>query len=159
MPANELFFRVNNGNWIDAYTNYGISLDDTAMSKIMTPAPNKSPVENKSDLEHGKRVVRSTSGVKKDERNLSLTLNMTASSMATFLTNYGKFCTEILDKGFFDMYVSHQDYTENNQTKHVIYRLTYIDCNQYREFMFGIGKYTLNVNEPDPTNRGMTSSW
>ena len=95
MAANTLWFRVPGGSWIDAYTRYGISLDDTAMSKLMTPAPNKDVVENKSDLEHGKRVERSVTGVKKDERNVSIILNLTASTKAQFLIYYGLFCTEI----------------------------------------------------------------
>lgn len=151
MAASTLYFRVNGGNWIDAYTRYGISLEETSLSKLMTPAPNKAPVENKSDLQHGKRVVRNTSGVKKDERNVSLILNMSASTKAQFLTNYGLFCTEILDKGFFDIKTSYQS--------GVIYRFTYLDCTQFREFVLGIGKYTLSLNEPDPTNRGTNDSW
>ncbi len=151
MVANTLWFRVPGGTWVDAYTRYGISLDDTAMSKLMTPAPNKDVLENKSDLEHGKRVNRSSDGVKKDERNVSIILNLTASTKAQFLTKYGLFCTEILDKGFFDIKTAYQD--------GVVYRMTYLDCTQFSEFVFGIGKYTLSLNEPDPTNRGTTDSW
>ena len=44
-------------NGKDAYTTWGISMDDTSLSALMTPAPNKDLVENKSRLEHGKRVI------------------------------------------------------------------------------------------------------
>ena len=44
-------------NGKDAYTTWGISMDDTSLSALMTPAPNKDLVENKSRLEHGKRVM------------------------------------------------------------------------------------------------------
>lgn len=49
MPQEELFI-----NGKDAYTTWGISMDDTALSALMTPAPNKEFIENKSRMEHGK---------------------------------------------------------------------------------------------------------
>ena len=151
MVSNKLYLRIPGGEWIDSYANYGITLEETSMSKLMTPAPNKESVENKSDLQHGKRLIRNSSGVMKDERNVSLILNFSASSKEQFLTMYGRFCSEILDNGFIDMKC---DYQPN-----VIYRMTYLDCTQFREFEMGIGKYTLSLNEPDPTNRGTTDKW
>ena len=117
----------------------------------MTPAPNKEALENKSDLQHGKRVDRDTDDVVKDERNFSLILNITASSEEEFLTRYGRFCTDFLDKGFFDIRTPYVPDT--------IYRVTYLDCTQFTEFDRNIGKYTLSLNEPDPTNRGVTDKW
>ena len=63
-------------NGKDAYTTWGISMDDTSLSALMTPAPNKEFTENVSRLNHGKSVL--TDGVRKDERNLTLQLNLTA---------------------------------------------------------------------------------
>lgn len=51
-------------------------MDDTALSALMTPAPNKEFIENKSRMEHGKRVI--TADPKKDERDLTLQINLTA---------------------------------------------------------------------------------
>lgn len=45
MPQEELFI-----NGKDAYTTWGISMDDTALSALMTPAPNKEFIENKSRM-------------------------------------------------------------------------------------------------------------
>ena len=61
-------------NGKDAYAAWGISMDDTSLSALMTPAPNKDLIENKSRLEHGKLVI--SSNPKKDERNLILQLNL-----------------------------------------------------------------------------------
>ena len=151
MVKNRIYMRVPGGAWIDSYERYGITLEETSMSKLMTPAPNKEAVENKSDLQHGKRIIRDSSAVKKDERNVSLILNMSASSKESFLTRYGMFCTEILDNGYIDIRVSY--------LSDVIYRMTYLDCTQFMEFEMGIGKYTLSLNEPDPTNRGAVDKW
>lgn len=152
MPSNTLFIkRPNDSAWTDAYTRYGVSLEQTSLSKLMTPAPNKEIVENKSDLQDGKRITRDVTSPKKDERNISLILNITAASKSDFLSKYGLFCTEILDKGFFDMKTS---YIPNT-----IYRMTYLDCTQFQEFMMGMAKFTLSLNEPDPTNRGITDKW
>ena len=45
-------------NGKDAYTTWGISMDNNALSELMTPSSNKTFIENESRLEHGKRVVR-----------------------------------------------------------------------------------------------------
>ena len=44
MPQEELFI-----NGKDAYTTWGISMDDTALSALMTPAPNKEFIEKACD--------------------------------------------------------------------------------------------------------------
>lgn len=151
MPAQTTYIRTPQGAWKDLFTEYGISLDETAVTKLMTPAPNKEVVENKSSLQHGKRVTRETSDTRKEDRNVSLGINFIAASQADFLTKYGKFCTEILDEGFFDIKTAYVPDT--------IYRLTFIDCPQFQEFDRRMAKFTLNVNEPDPTNRGVNDKW
>jgi hypothetical protein len=40
----------------DAYTTWGISMDTSSLSALMTPPPMKEFIENKSRLENGKRV-------------------------------------------------------------------------------------------------------
>ena len=45
-------------NGKDAYTTWGISMDNNALSELMTPSSNKTFIENESRLEHGKRAVR-----------------------------------------------------------------------------------------------------
>lgn len=149
MPAATTFIRIPNGDWQDLY-DYGVSLSETAVSKLMTPAPNKDHTENESALQHGKRVMRDTTAVKKKERNISLELNIYGKNQTDFLYNYGNFCNNILDKGFFDI--------KTIYVPNTVYRLTYLDCTQFEEFRLELGKFVLNVNEPDPTNRGVNST-
>ena len=57
-------------NGKDAYTTWGISMDNNALSELMTPSSNKTFIENESRLEHGERVVIANPRV--DVRNLTL---------------------------------------------------------------------------------------
>ena len=63
-------------NGKDAFTAWGLSLDDTSLSALMTPAGNKPFIENKSRSMQGKRVL--PLNPKKDERTLVLSINITA---------------------------------------------------------------------------------
>ena len=133
----ELF--INNK---DAYLEWGVSMDDTSLSALMTPAPNKELIENASRLNHGKSVI--TDGAKKDERNLTLQLNLTAPDKDAFFERYESFCEE-LDSGVLEIRTKYQPTT--------LYRTIYLSCSQFSQFMQGIGKFVLKLNEPDPTNR------
>lgn len=126
----------------DAYLEWGVSMDDTSLSALMTPAPNKELIENSSRLNHGKSVI--TNGVKKDERNLTLQLNLTAPDKDTFFERYESFCKE-LDGGVLEIRTKYQPA--------ILYRTIYLSCNQFNQFMQGIGKFVLRLNEPNPMNR------
>ncbi|WP_298072229.1 hypothetical protein [uncultured Bacteroides sp.] len=129
-------------NGKDAYDTWGISMADTSLSALMTPAPNKEYIENKSRLEHGKRVI--TENVKVDERSLSLEIHLTATHKDQFFERYLSFCEE-LKKGALEIKTSYQ--------KDVIYRMIYKSCSQFSQFMQGIGKFTLKLEEFNPENR------
>ena len=88
MPKGELF--INNK---DSYANWGISMDTSSLSTLMTPPPNKGFIENKSRLEHGKRIITTTPKI--DERNLTLTINLTAKNEDDFFEKYNSFCQEL----------------------------------------------------------------
>lgn len=77
----------------DAYTTWGISMDTSSLSALMTPPPMKEFIENKSRLENGKRVITSDSKI--DERNITLTFNLTAKSEDQFFVRYNSFCEEL----------------------------------------------------------------
>ena len=131
-------------NGKDAYAAWGISMDDTSLSALMTPAPNKDLIENKSRLEHGKLVI--SSNPKKDERNLILQLNLTAPDRDTFFSRYDNFCNE-LNFGILEIKTKYQPT--------VVYRMIYQSCQQFSQFMQGIGKFALKLNEPNPNNRNV----
>lgn len=137
MPKGELFI-----NGVDAYIEYGISMDSSALSALMTPSPNKEFIENKSRQEHGKRVVNVNP--KKDERDLSLSFHIKASNRDDFMEKYGKFCL-VLASGKLEIRTRYQP--------DVLYRTNYISCTQFSEYRLGLAKFTLKLNEPNPENR------
>ena len=148
----ELFIKLPaDEEWKDAFLEYGIVMEETSLSNLMTPAPSKEVVENESDLEDGKRVTRDVDDVRKDERNCTFIIHMVADGKDDLLEKYGRFCTEVLDKGFLDIRTRYQ--------QDVVYRMTYLSCQQFAEYLGGYAKYTLTLNEPDPTNRGLADRW
>lgn len=138
MPKGELYI-----NGTDAFVAWGVSLDSSALSALMTPAPLKDMIENKSALENGKRVIRDKR--KLDERTLTLGLNVTGKNGSSFLYNYSRFCSDVLAKGSMDITTKYQS--------GVIYHLDYVSCNQFGEYGLEMGKYSLRVVEPNPANR------
>lgn len=126
----------------DAYSTWGISLTSNSISALMTPAPNKSFIENKSRLEHGKRVI--TTNPKVDERNVTLELQLTAKSETEFFNRYESFCEE-LATGILNIRTKYQPT--------ITYKMIYLSCNQLSQFMRGIGKFTLKLCEPNPKDR------
>lgn len=174
MPHGELFFRrrilrngvphdddqgVDNG-WYDAFDEWGISFTDASLSRLVTPAPAKEAIENKSRLQHGKRVVRSPRYARKDERTVSLEMHLSAPSKAEFWRRYITFCEHCLDAGFFD--IKHRDFTyssEDGEDKPFIFRMTYVSCEEFSEFVQQLAKFTLTLSEPDPTNRYEEDAW
>lgn len=129
-------------NGKDAYTTWGMSMDDTALSELMTPPANKAFVENESRLQHGKRIV--IADPRLSERNLTLQVNLTASDEEQFLARYGSFCEE-LATGSLEIKTMYQP--------GVVYKTIYQSCSQFSQFMRGIGKFVLKLSEPNPNDR------
>lgn len=133
-------------NGKDAYTEWGISMDTSSLSALMTPPPMKDFVENTSRLQHGKRMV--TTNPKVDERNITLTFNLTAKTKELFFSRYSSFCEE-LKKGTLAITTKYQD--------DVVYKTVYQSCTQFTQFMQGIAKYSLKLTEPNPEDRTATT--
>lgn len=129
-------------NGKDAYTTWGISMDDTSLSALMTPPPVKAYIENNDRTEHGKTII--TTSVYVDSRDLNLQLNLTAKNEQDFFNRYASFCDE-LAKGMLDI--------ESSFQAGVVYHCIYISCSQFSQFMRGIGKFSLKLTELNPNRR------
>jgi hypothetical protein len=147
MPTGELFIKDKNGNWKDAYTNWGLSLTDGALSALMTPPPIKALIESTYRKKAGKVVIMKD--VKPADRDLTLPVHFTAKTKADFYSRYSAFC-EILQTGKLEIKTSHQPT--------IVYRFIYVSCQQFSQFVERIAKFVLKLNEPDPTNRGETDA-
>lgn len=139
MPKGELYI-----NGKDAYTEWGLSMTDQGLSALMTPAGNKAPIENKSRMKDGKDT--DMTATRKDERTLSLPIQITAPNQATFLTRYAKFCEE-LDGGTLEIRTKYQPT--------VLYRTYYISCQQFSQFIREMATFSLRLCEPNPKNRSL----
>ena len=70
----------------------GVTLDDTSLSSLMTPA-SKEFTENKSRSIDGKIV--SVKNPRVEERDLILQINLTAPNRSLFVQRYNSFCQEL----------------------------------------------------------------
>lgn len=129
-------------NGKNAYTRWGIFLEDGALSTLMTPPPSKEFVSNSYRAKDGKSVVRNNPRV--DERDITLAFCMTAKTVEQFLKNYASFCEE-LATGWLVINTTFQP--------DVYYRCSYTSCTQFSQYQRQIAKFSLKLNEPDPTNR------
>lgn len=129
---------------------WGVFFSETAITALMTPAPLKSYISNKSALSHGKQVLSDSGNKPKtDERDVQLTFGLRATSLAKFFMQYRSFVTE-LKKGAIDMTVHvWEDSTYIKET----YYLKYVSCQQYTEYNGRLAKFVIKFNEPNPENR------
>ena len=131
-------------NGKDAFLSWGIYLTDDAISAILTPPPTKKPITNSSRREHGVKVVRSNPKV--DSREITVQINLSASSREDFFQKYLSFCEE-LKKEFLDFKLIYQPTT--------IYRFSYKNCQQFSQYRLGAAKFILRLEEFNPEDRSV----
>lgn len=142
MPKGELFINKDeNGDWKDAYLNWGLSMTDMGLSALMTPAPNKEYISSCSRSSHGKRVI--TTNARVDSRSLTLPVHISAKTKEQFFENYNSFCRE-LEKG--DLVIKTR-YSQN------VYKCVYQGCSQFTQFVQEMAHFTLKLEEPNPKDR------
>lgn len=129
-------------NGKDAYETWGVSMDDTSLSALMTPPAVKQYITNDDRIMHGKEYLHTPVYV--EARDLTLQLNLTAKDEEQFFARYASFC-DVLAKGVLDIETSYQ--------KGIIYHCVYQSCSQFSQFMRGIGKFVLKITEMNPNNR------
>lgn len=129
---------------------WGVSFTDSSVTALMTPAPKKEYIKNKSPLKHGTQVLTSNSAIPKtDERTVQLTFFLKAPTLASFLMKYRAFVNE-LKKGAINLTMHiWENKTYFKETYHLIYQ----SCNQYSEFNGHLAKFVIKLSEPNPENR------
>lgn len=138
----DLFIKTAD-RWLDAYVHWGVSLGESALTNLMTPAAPKAFVANESRLEDGKRYILST--LRLQERKVTFDVNMVAKDRATFLQRYEDFLLTVRIAKVIKLQHRLLPYT---------FRLIYNDCTNYTQYLEGgIAKMSLTFTEPDPTNR------
>lgn len=138
MPLGEL--RINGD---DAFTEYGLSISDGGKAILMCPAPNKDRARNSSRLRHGSEIAGTLE--RKDSRELSLPVHITASNSQVGLDRFNRFCA-VLDAGTVDLELA-------MDLPGVIFKCKYINCTNFMEFRNQMFKFTLKLEEPNPNDR------
>lgn len=132
-----------NNDFVDAYTAFGMSFEDTGINRILAPAPNKQPVTNKNVVTDGAGMIGVTVG-HKDDRTVTIPMHIVAPNKTTFDSYYDALC-DLLDGGWVDIRLARRP--------NVTYHFVYIDCPQYNEYDGEMALFSLQLYEPDPTNR------
>lgn len=129
----------------DAHDEWGLIFGETSLTALLTPAPVKGYVQNKSALIHGKQVLSGKENPPKiDERDLQLVFAIKAKNLTEFMSRYISFVSE-LEKGIIDLRTKYQP--------GVVYHLLYMSCQQFTQFDGRLAKFVLKLNEPNPKNR------
>lgn len=129
-------------NGYDAWLKWGITMNTTSLSTLLTPASMKDYPKNSVRIEHGTRYI--TNNVKQAERDLSLQIDLVASGMTDFMSKYEAFCAQ-LATGKVNIKTKYQP--------NVTYKCLYISCTQYSMRSGKVGKFTLKLKEPNPNDR------
>lgn len=124
----------------DAFTTYGVFLEEGSDARLLLPAANKEYASNKARSQHGKQVFRTLP--RKEDRDVILFFNIAAKTRTEFLSKYEQF-TNVLDEGLILLRIP---------SLKKVYKL---DAKSYQELSYfdTIGKIAVNFNEPNPKDR------
>ncbi len=144
----------------DAYQTWGVILDSTALSALMSPPPMKPLTNNNSPLINGRQLLAAPELLRVDAREVLLPIALHAPmgdptsnsleellsvpSTRSFSVRLNSFLHE-LQKGEIIFWTRHQ--------KGVFYRFYYLSCQQFTQCNNKLAKFILKLYEPDPTNR------
>ena len=125
-------------NTQDAYTTWGVRMGEGFLDVLGASSPMKEFIENKSRLEHGKRVI--INDPKIDEREIE------GNSQSDYQAKKKAFFEELY-KGVVDIQVP----ANSNEIYHLIYLGKSVAYAQSFDQTFG--KISAKFNEPNPANR------
>ena len=131
-------------NTQDAYTTWGVRMGDGFLDVLGASSPMKEFIENKSRLEHGKRVI--INDPKIDEREITLSFTIEGNSQSDYQAKKKAFFEELY-KGVVDIQVP----ANSNEIYHLIYLGKSVAYAQSLDHTFG--KISAKFNEPNPANR------
>jgi len=131
-------------NTQDAYTTWGVRMGEGFLDVLGASSPIKEFIENKSRLEHGKRVI--INDPKIDEREITLSFTIEGNSQSDYQAKKKAFFEELY-KGVVDIQVP----ANSNEIYHLIYLGKSVAYAQSLDQTFG--KISAKFNEPNPANR------
>lgn len=130
-------------NGKDAYEEWGVSLEAGAVAELLTAPEVKDYIQNDCPSEDGVRM--SLFEVPKyKERDVQLTISITAKGETDYLSKYKKF-VDVLKGSLVTLQLGYDP--------DVTYRLKYKKMSNFSQLRYKIAKFVVNFIEPDPTNR------
>ena len=131
-------------NTQDAYTTWGVRMGEGFLDVLGASSPMKEFIENKSRLEHGKRVI--INDPKIDEREITLSFTIEGNSQSDYQAKKKAFFEEL-----YKCVVDIQVPANSNEIYHLIYLGKSVAYAQSLDQTFG--KISAKFNEPNPANR------
>ena len=128
----------------DAYAIWGVKMGKGFLDVLGASSPMKEFIENKSWLEHGKRVI--INNPKVDEREITLSFTIEGKSQSDYQAKKKAFFVELY-KGKVDIQVP----ANGSEMYHLIYLGKNITYAQSLGRTFG--KISAKFNEPNPASR------
>lgn len=128
----------------DTFATWGVRMGDGFLDIIGAAVPLKEFIENKSRLEHGKRVIINNPRV--DEREMTLSFTIEGSSQSDYQAKKKAFFEELY-KGAVDIQVP----DNSSEIYHLVYSGKSVTYAQSLDRTFG--KVSAKFNEPNPINR------
>lgn len=137
----DLFFKAREGytdkdgnpvEWLDAWYEWGVGLEDGALDVLMSFKPNKEPIANKNVTAEGAFYV--TGGGLVDERQVSIPFHIVAMDKVDFLMKRAAFY-EAIKGGMLTIRIANPVVAT--------YKMYYLTCQQYTQFLSGIAKFVL----------------
>ncbi|EYA23481.1 hypothetical protein M103_3527 [Bacteroides fragilis str. 1007-1-F  len=119
-------------------------MGDGFLDALEASAPMKEFIENKSRLEHGKRVI--INNPKVDEREITLSFTIEGSSQSDYQSKKKAFFEELY-RGVIDIKIP----ANSNEVYHLIYLGKSVSYAQSIDRTFG--KISSKFSEPNPANR------
>lgn len=128
----------------DTFATWGVRMGDGFLDIIGAAVPIKEFIENKSRLEHGKRVIINNPRV--DEREMTLSFTIEGSSQSDYQAKKKAFFEELY-KGAVDIQVP----DNSSEIYHLVYSGKSVTYAQSLDRTFG--KVSAKFCEPNPVNR------
>lgn len=131
-------------NGRDAFQVWGVRMGDNFLNSLGASVPMKDFIENKSRLEHGKRIIATTP--KLDEREITLAFTIEGNSQSDYQTKKIAFFEELY-KGVIDIQIP--------AISNAIYRLIYLgkSITYAQSVDRTFGKCSIKFCEPNPSLR------
>ena len=124
--------------------DFGVTLIRGWREALLTPAPVKEFVTNDSRIANGVSVIASPKYVKRNKREVSISMLVEGSSQDDYLYKYENFLEKIAYSGQFCLKVP---------CLKRVFKLVYSQCSKYGDYGLKKGNFTLKLTEYNPVDR------